>query len=91
MAIVKHKTSKNARYADVLDYYTYKHEEDLLTGHYEPILDDNGLMIERDDFAVVYITAQGEEADPEGWAAACMRTNLLYQKNMELFFLAMTC
>lgn len=83
MAIVKHKTSKNARYADVLDYYTYKHEESQQTGHYEPILDENGLMIERDDYAVAYITAQGEEADPELWAAACMRTNLLFRKNLE--------
>lgn len=83
MAIVKHKTSKNSRYADVLDYYTYKHEESQQTGHYEPILDDNGLMIERDDYAVAYITAQGEEADPELWAAACMRTNLLFRKNLE--------
>lgn len=83
MAIVKHKTSKNARYADVLDYYTYKHEESQQTGHYEPILDENGLMIERDDFAVAYITAQGEEADPELWAAACMRTNLLFRKNLD--------
>ena len=83
MAIVKHKTSKNARYADVLDYYTYKHEEDSITGHYEPILDENGLMIERDDYAVAYITAQGEEAEPELWAAACMRTNLLFKKNLD--------
>lgn len=83
MAIVKHKTSKNARYADVLDYYTYKHEESQQTGHYEPILDENGLMIERDDFAVAYITAQGKEADPELWAAACMRTNLLFRKNLD--------
>lgn len=83
MAIVKHKTSKNARYADVLDYYTYKHEEDSITGHYEPILDENGLMIERDDFAVAYITAQGEEAEPELWASACMRTNLLFRKNLD--------
>lgn len=83
MAIVKHKTSKNARYADVLDYYTYKHEESQQTGHYEPILDENGLMIERDDFAVAYITAQGEDADPELWAAACMRTNLLFRKNLD--------
>lgn len=83
MAIVKHKTSKNARYADVLDYYTYKHEESQQTGHYEPILDEFGLMQERDNYAVAYITSQGEEADPELWAAACMRTNLLYRKNLD--------
>lgn len=82
MAIVKHVTSKNARYADVLDYYTYKHEEDSVTGHYEPILDENGLMIEREHYSLCYLTARGEEAEPEMWAAACMRTNLLHQKNM---------
>ena len=83
MAIVKHKTSKNARYADVLDYYTFKHEESEATGHYEPILDENGLMIEREDYSVAYITAKGEDADPELWAAACMRTNLLFRKNQD--------
>lgn len=83
MAIVTHRTSKNARYADVLDYYSYKHEESQQTGHYEPILDEHGLMIERDDYAVAYITAQGEEAEPELWAAACLRTNLLHRKNLD--------
>ena len=38
MAIIKHLSSKNARYSDVLDYYTKKHKEDEKTGHYEPIL-----------------------------------------------------
>jgi len=83
MAILKHKTSKNKNYTDVLAYYTYQHDEHQKTGHYEPILDENGLMIERERYAVTYITAQGTEADPEMWAAACMRTNLIYEKNME--------
>jgi hypothetical protein len=83
MAIVTHRTSKNARYADVLDYYSYKHEENQATGHYEPILDENGLMQERDDYAVAYLTAQGQEEAPELWASACMRTNLLHRKNLD--------
>ena len=54
MAILKHKVSKNARYADVLDYYVYQHK-----GHYEPVLDEHGLMIEREIYSVCYITADG--------------------------------
>jgi len=83
MAILKHKVSKNKRYADVLDYYTFQHDESQATGHYEPILDENGLLQERENYAVAYITAQGEEAEPELWAAACMRTNLIHDKNMD--------
>ena len=83
MAIVTHRTSKNARYTDVLEYYSYKHEESQATGHYDPIRDENGFMQERDNYAVAYLNAHGEEADPEMWATACMRTNLLYRKNLE--------
>lgn len=82
MAIIKHKVSHNARYADVLDYYTYKHVESAKTGHYEPVLDENGLMIERDNYTVAYITASGAESEPELWASACMRTNMRFGKNM---------
>lgn len=84
MAIVTHGTSKNARYADVLEYYTYKHTEDQETGHYEPVLDENGLLQEREDYSVVYITALGDEAPPELWQSACERTNIFYEKNQEL-------
>lgn len=44
MAIVKHSSSKNARYEDVLEYYTCRHREDSRTGYYAPILDKYGLM-----------------------------------------------
>lgn len=81
MAIITHRTSRNARYSDVLDYYSFRHAEDQRTGHYEPILDENGLMIERTNYVVAYITADGQEADPEFWATACMKTNLKYGKN----------
>ncbi len=81
MAIIKHRTSKNARYTDVLEYYSYKHKEDTKTEHYEPILDEYGLRQQRENYAVSYLTAQGMEADPELWAAACVKTNLAFGKN----------
>ena len=81
MAILKHKTSKNMSYGDVLDYYEYKHEESDITRLYEPILDENGLMQERDNFAVCYLDGAGQEHDPEDWARACTETNLRYHKN----------
>lgn len=81
MALVKHRSSKNALYGSVLEYYTFKHVESQKTGHYEPILDENGLKIERENYAVTYITAAGEERAPEEWSAACVRTNMIFQKN----------
>lgn len=81
MAIVKHRSSKNARYEDVLEYYTCKHREDSRTGHYEPLLDAYGLLQPRDNCTVLYLTAEGEEAAPENWASACRRTNLQCGKN----------
>lgn len=83
MAIIKHLSSKNARYSDVLDYYTKKHKEDEKTGHYEPILDEDGLMQERDNYAVGCLDPYGQEADPNQWASACLQTNYLWQKNQD--------
>lgn len=81
MAIVKHNSSKNTRYEDVLEYYTCRHQEDSRTGHYEPILDEYGLMQPRSNCTALYLTADGTEAAPERWASACRRTNLRYGKN----------
>lgn len=81
MAIVKHSSSKNARYEDVLEYYTCRHREDSRTGYYAPILDKYGLMQPRSDCAALYLTADGTAAAPERWASACRRTNLCYSKN----------
>lgn len=81
MAIVKHSSSKNARYEDVLEYYTCRHREDSRTGYYAPILDKYGLMQPRSDCAALYLTADGTAAAPERWASACRRTNLCYGKN----------
>lgn len=76
MAIVKHNSSKNARYEDVLEDYTYRHREDSRTGHYEPILDEYGLMQPRSNCAALYLTADGTEAAPERWASACRRARM---------------
>ncbi len=81
MAILKHKSSKNLNYGDVMDYYKYKHKEDTTTGFYEPLLDEFGLMQERDNYALRYINSRGQEEDPENWVGACARTNLLFRKN----------
>ena len=52
MAILKHTSSKNASYGDALEYLKYKHHEDSKTGLYEPILDEYGLLQERENYAI---------------------------------------
>ena len=81
MAIIKFSSSHNKRYSDVLEYLTYKHHEDPKTGLYEPVLDELGLLQERDDYAVCYINPYGQEKPPEQWAANCCKTNLAFNKN----------
>ena len=83
MAIVKHTTSKNMSYGDVLDYFSYKHKEDSKKGLYEPVLDAYGFMQEREDYAIACLDPQGQEADPEDWCFACLQTNLAFGKNMD--------
>ena len=78
MAIIKHESSKNARYTDVLEYYTKKHVKDKTTGLYEPVLDELGHMQERENYAVTYINSHGNTEDPNHWASACIRTNLVF-------------
>ena len=68
-------------YTTHLEYYSYKHQEDSRTGHYEPILDEYGLLQERENYAVAYISARGTEDDPQLWALACSRTNQAFHKN----------
>lgn len=82
MAIITHNTSKNANYSDVLTYYSFIHKEDPQTGHYEPVLDEYGLLQERTCFAVACLDPYGRDSDPEQWAAACLRTNLAFRKNL---------
>ena len=81
MAILKHTSSKNASYGDALEYLKYKHHEDSKTGLYEPILDEYGLLQEREDYAICSLDGSGKEQDPELWAGSCMETNILFGKN----------
>ena len=81
MAILKHTSSKNAAYGDALEYLKYKHREDPKTGLYEPILDEYGLLQERENYAICALDGHGQEMDPETWAGACMETNIRFGKN----------
>lgn len=81
MSILKHSSSKNTSYGDALRYLKYKHKEDTSTGLYEPILDDYGLLQERDNYALCYLNGYGQERDPEEWVGACMETNIIFGKN----------
>ena len=81
MAILKHTSSKNASYGDALEYLKYKHHEDSKTGLYEPILDEYGLLQERENYAICSLNGYGHEQDPELWAGSCMETNIRYGKN----------
>ena len=81
MAILKHTSSKNSAYSDALDYLKYKHREDSKTGLYEPILDEYGLLQERENYAICALDGYGREMDPESWAGACMETNIRFGKN----------
>ena len=81
MAILKHTSSKNAAYGDALEYLKYKHREDSKTGLYEPILDEYGLLQERENYAICALDGHGQEIDPESWAGACMETNIRFGKN----------
>lgn len=82
MALAPHKASNNAAYDDVLEYYMYVHKE-LPNGHYEEILDEDGLPELRDNFAVACLDPFGNEADPYEWAGRCMTTNFRFNKNGE--------
>ena len=86
MAIVKHQVSKNADYGHIFDYYTLKHEE-VQGPHgmiHKAVLDELGFVQPRDNYAVCYISATGEEKEPELWQSSCVRTNMLFKKNKDV-------
>ena len=83
MAICKHIASQNSSYSDVLEYYSFKHKEDPKSGFYEPVLDADGLMQERDNYAIACLDPAGQEASPENWWLSCLQTNRAFGKNMD--------
>lgn len=66
MAIIKHIASKNADYTEAERYLTFQHDE--RTG--KPILDEDGYMIQRDQYLI-----EGIECDPLTFARECNKAN----------------
>ncbi len=83
MAICKHLISRNSSYGDVFDYFSFKHREDPKTGLYEPLLDSNGLMQERENYAIACLNPYGQNASPENWWLACLKCNRAFGKNRD--------
>lgn len=72
MAIIKHVSSKNASYSNVVDYLKYEHDEK--TG--DIIVDENGGKIERQN-----IIASSINCNSDTWAIECLEVNRKYSKN----------
>lgn len=74
MAILKHIKSRNANYYDALEYLLFRHDEKTL----EPILDDQGRKMLRDEFYM-----DGLNCEPLSFDRECKETNTLYHKNQK--------
>ncbi len=72
MAILKHGTSKNSNYNDVLSYLLYEHDGYTL----KPLLDENGDMMLRRDYIL-----GGINCTPFTYAEECRETNRQFHKN----------
>ena len=74
MATFKHISSKNADYGAAEAYLTFEHDEFTM----KPTLDENGLLIPREDYRISSLNCGGGD-----FAVACMRANLRYEKNQK--------
>jgi hypothetical protein len=74
MAILKHIASKNSNYCDALNYLIYKHDEYTQ----EPILDENGQQVLRDEYYL-----DGILCHPLEFARVCKKTNEKFHKNQK--------
>lgn len=72
MAILKHISSKNADYGEAERYLIFQHDEYTQ----EPILDENGHMLIREEYYL-----DGINCDPFTFAAECQETNAYFHKN----------
>jgi len=77
MAIVKHMSSKNSHYADGVSYLTQQYDEKLN----QPILDQDGLLQERDEYLISYIKSDGSYGDIYDWEKDCRMTDIKYNQN----------
>ena len=71
MAILKHTSSKNANYTDVIQYLIFKYDESIN----KPLLDDFGNLQMRDQ---LYI--DGINCDPMTFDLECKQLNAQYHK-----------
>lgn len=72
MAILKHIKSRNAHYADTINYLLYQHDEK--SG--KPILDDYGHQVLREEFYM-----DGMNCVPLSFDKECQKTNTHFHKN----------
>ena len=61
MAVLKHIASKNTDYSQIIDYMLFQHDEITM----EPILDENGRMILRDEYYIDDINCEAMLFDKE--------------------------
>ena len=74
-------SSKNSNYGDAQRYLQYKHREDQAHNCYKPVLDEFGLLQERDNYGLCSLDPYGRDCDPDDWVGNCMDTNLAFGKN----------
>ena len=72
MAVLKHTSSKNTNYTDIINYMLFKYDETID----KPILDDLGYPIMRDEYYI-----DGINCDPMTFDFECKRLNTEYKKN----------
>ncbi len=74
MAIIKHISMKNSNYGGAEKYLKYEHDEKTL----KPLRDDNGHLIERQNYKI-----SGINCNVETFGIECVETNLKYKQNMK--------
>lgn len=72
MATVKHISSRNADYGQILDYLMFRFDERIS----KPILGPEGEMLLREDYIV-----EGQLTEPSLFGIECMETNRRFGKN----------
>lgn len=74
MAILKHIKSRNTNYYDALEYLLFQHDEKTM----EPLLDDQGRKMLRDEFYMDGLNCEALAFDKE-----CKETNAFFHKNQK--------
>lgn len=77
---------RNGNYGKSIEYLKNKHNEikngdDIVK--YEPILDENGQLIERENYSISYLKSDGETGNFEDWKLDCYKMDAKYNKNKD--------